>query len=48
LDARLMTLLCKKIIVMKSKEVETGSNMTESSKEGFSSKRAVLPVMTVI
>jgi hypothetical protein len=38
----------KKIIVMKLKEVETGSNLAESAKEGYGSKGAVLPVMTVI
>jgi hypothetical protein len=41
LDARLTTLLCKKIIVAKSKEVKTRSNLAESSKEGHDSKRAV-------
>jgi hypothetical protein len=38
-----MTLLCKKIIVAKSKEVKTGSNVAEFS-EGYNSKRAVLPM----
>jgi hypothetical protein len=33
---------------MKSKEVETGSNLAESSKEGYGSKKAVLPVMMAI
>jgi hypothetical protein len=32
LDARLMILMCEKIIVMKSKAVETGTNLAESSK----------------
>jgi hypothetical protein len=42
----LTTLLCKnKYIVAKSKEVKSGCNMTESSKEGYGSKRAVLPTM---
>jgi hypothetical protein len=46
LDARLTTLLCKKIhIFTKSKEVKTGYNLAESSKEGCGSKRAVLPMM---
>jgi hypothetical protein len=52
LDARLMTLLCKEIIVVKSKEVKTGlfktqewANQTDSSKEGYGSKRAALPMM---
>jgi hypothetical protein len=39
LDARLTALLCKKKTVAKSKEVETVSNLTESSKVGFDSKR---------
>jgi hypothetical protein len=43
-----MTLLCKKITVAKSKEVKTRSNLTESSKEGYSSKRAVLPMMMIV
>jgi hypothetical protein len=38
-----MTLLCKKIVA-KYREVKTGSNLTESSKEGYGSKRAVLPM----
>jgi hypothetical protein len=33
-------LLCKKIIVAKSKEVKTGCNLAEYSKEGYGSKRA--------
>jgi hypothetical protein len=37
----------KKNIVAKSKEVEPGRNLTESSKEGYVSKRAVLPVMMI-
>jgi hypothetical protein len=40
-----VTLLCKKIIVAKSKEVKTGSNITESSKKGYGSKSAVLMIM---
>jgi hypothetical protein len=47
LDARLTTLLCKKIIVAKSKEVKTGCNLAESSKEDCGSKRPVLPMMMV-
>jgi hypothetical protein len=35
LDARLTTLLCKKIIVAKSKEVKTGCNTADSCKEGL-------------
>jgi hypothetical protein len=44
LDARLPTLFCKRIIVAKSKEVKTGCNLAEFSKEGYGSKRAVLPI----
>jgi hypothetical protein len=47
LDARLRALLYKKNTVAKSKEVITGSNLTESYKEGFDSKRAVLPMMMI-
>jgi hypothetical protein len=32
-------LLCKTITVAKSKEVKTGSNLAESSKDGYGSKR---------
>jgi hypothetical protein len=42
-DARLKTLLCKKIIVLNSKEVQTGW-----SKEGYGPKRAVLPMMMLM
>jgi hypothetical protein len=45
----------KKNIVAKSKEVKTGwsntqewTNLAESSKEGYDSKRAVLPMMMMI
>jgi hypothetical protein len=48
LDARLATLLCKKIIVAKSKEVKTGYSLAESSKEGYGSKWAVLPMMMIM
>jgi hypothetical protein len=37
-----------KIIVTKSKEVKTGCNLAESSKKGYGSKRAVLPVMMMM
>jgi hypothetical protein len=47
LDARLATLLCKEITVVKSKEVKTGWYLAESSKEGYGSKRAVLLIMTM-
>jgi hypothetical protein len=36
------------MIVAKSKEVKTRSNLAESPKEGYGSKRAVLPVMMVM
>jgi hypothetical protein len=48
LDARLTTLLCKKIIVAKSKQVKTGSNPVESPKEGYGSKRVALPMLLMI
>jgi hypothetical protein len=38
LGARLTTLLCKQIIVTKSKEVKTGANVAEFSKEGHGSQ----------
>jgi hypothetical protein len=41
-------LLCKKIIVAKFKEMKTGCNLVESSKEGYGSKRAVLPMMMMM
>jgi hypothetical protein len=47
LDSRLMTLPCKEIIVAKFKEVKTGCNLAKSSKEGYGSKRAVLPIMMI-
>jgi hypothetical protein len=43
--ARLMTLLCKKITVVKSSKVKTRCNLAGSSMEGYCSKRAVLPMM---
>jgi hypothetical protein len=45
LEAKLTTLLCEKIIVAKSKEVEIRLNLSESSKEGYGSKSAVLLLM---
>jgi hypothetical protein len=47
LEARLTTLL-KKIIIAESEEMKTGSNLAEFSKEGYDSKRAVLPIMMII
>jgi hypothetical protein len=55
LDARLTTLLCKTIIVAKCKEEETGwsisqewTNLAESFKEGYSSKKSVLSIMMMM
>jgi hypothetical protein len=48
LDARLIILLCKNITVAKTKEVKTGYNMAEFSKEGYGSKRPVLPMMMMM
>jgi hypothetical protein len=42
LDVRLTTLSCKRIIVPKFKEVQTASNLAESSKKGYGSKSVVL------
>jgi hypothetical protein len=44
LDARLTTLLCKKIVT-KSKDVKTRFNLAEYSEEGYGSKSYVLPMM---
>jgi hypothetical protein len=38
----------KKIIVAKSKELKTGSDLAESSKKGYDSKMAVLPTVTMM
>jgi hypothetical protein len=48
LDRRPTTLLCKKITVAKSKEVKTGCNLAESSKEGYGFKRTTLPMMMLM
>jgi hypothetical protein len=40
-------LLCKKIIVVKSKEVKAGCNLAESCTEGYGSKRAVFLMMMI-
>jgi hypothetical protein len=42
------TLLCKKITVAKSKEVNTGRYLAKPSKESYGSKRAALPMMMVV
>jgi hypothetical protein len=39
---------CKEIIAAKSKEVKTGCNLAESSKEGYGSERAVLLMMVMM
>jgi hypothetical protein len=48
MDARLTILLCRNIIDGNPKKVKTGCNLAESSKEGYGSKRAVLPMMVFI
>jgi hypothetical protein len=40
--------LQRQIIVTKSKEVKIGSNLAESSKEGYGSKIALLPIMMMM
>jgi hypothetical protein len=40
-------LFCEKNNVAKSKDVKPGCNLAESSKEGYGSERAVLPVMMI-
>jgi hypothetical protein len=37
-----------KYIIAKSRKVKTGCNLAESSKEGYGSKRAVLPVIMMM
>jgi hypothetical protein len=48
MDTRLKTVHCKSINVAKSKEVKTGSNLGDFSKEGYGSKSAVLPTTTMM
>jgi hypothetical protein len=49
LDGKLTTtLFCEKIIVAKYKEAKTGSDLAESSKEGYGSKSAVLTTTTMM
>jgi hypothetical protein len=43
-----MAFFCKKIIIAKSKDVKTGSNLAGSSKEGYGSKRGVLSMMMMM
>jgi hypothetical protein len=46
LDRKLTTtLLCKEKYFCEIQRSENGCNLTESPKEGYGSKRAVLPVM---
>jgi hypothetical protein len=45
LNTRLMTLLCKKITVVQSKEVKTRCNLAESFMEDYGSKCALLTMM---
>jgi hypothetical protein len=48
LDARPTTLLCKRSIVAKSKEMKTGCNLADFSKQSYGSRNAVLPVMMMM
>jgi hypothetical protein len=48
LDATLTSLLYEQIIVAKSKEGKPGSNLEESSKNGYGSKSAVLSMKIFI
>jgi hypothetical protein len=41
-------MLCKKIMVVKCKEVKSGCNLAESSTEGYGSKRVVLLMMLMM
>jgi hypothetical protein len=43
LDIGLMILLCEKFVVSESKDAKTGSNLAESSKQGYNLRRAILP-----
>jgi hypothetical protein len=44
----MMTLLYKKTIVVKCKEVKTRCSLAESSKEGYDSKMAALAIMMMV
>jgi hypothetical protein len=51
LDGRLTTLLCKQITVTdvtEPKEVKTGCNLAETFKDGYGSKRVVLPIVMMM
>jgi hypothetical protein len=45
---RLTTFLCKNLLLQNPKNIKTGSNLAESSKEGYGSKKTVLPMMTMM
>jgi hypothetical protein len=45
LNTRLMTLLCKKEIIVVKSKAKARSNLAGSCKEGYGSKRAVLPMI---
>jgi hypothetical protein len=48
LDALLTTLLYKQFTAAKPKEVKTGwTNLAETSKEGYGSNKAVLPITII-
>jgi hypothetical protein len=47
LDARLTTLLCK-IYWIRNRKKKNRCNLTESSKEGYGSRMAVLPMMMMM
>jgi hypothetical protein len=48
LEARLTTLFCTKITVVKCRDVKAGQNPAETCKEGSASKEAVLPMMMMM
>jgi hypothetical protein len=47
-DARLKSLLCRKITVAKFRFLKTGCNLAGSSKEACGTKSAVLPMMMIM
>jgi hypothetical protein len=47
-DERLTTLLCKNILLLNKNKLNRMINLAESSKEGYDSKRAVLPMMIMM
>jgi hypothetical protein len=48
LDLRLTILICKKVTVAKSEEMKTECRLAESCKEGYGSKRDVLPMIMIM